>query len=249
MRKVIMFIYNLIMGKHPYNTIFSYNYHNIRAIVKFYNRFVTQLKSSEKKIIIDVGGGNSPYYEIFKQILGKYFVVDFKSALPVNEKRNITQIEGFAEKLSFDSDFADIIMSNQVLEHVNDENLAVKEAYRVLKKGGIFTGSVPHISPIHLEPHDYRRFTSYGLVKLLKENGFSEIKIESNGGVYKAAALLILMDGFLYRDKGEGQKFNTAKHLIFAPLTFFINLSSLIADKIFRNKYRSPSNYCWTAKK
>ena len=237
------------MGKHPYNTIFSYNYHNIRSILSFYNQFVTQLKNSGEKIIIDVGGGNSPYFGIFQEISDKYFVVDFKTALPLNESRSIIQVEGFAEKLSFDSNFADIIMSNQVLEHVNDEKLAVKEAFRVLKKGGIFTGSVPHISPIHLEPNDFRRFTSYGITKLLKENGFSDIKIESNGGVYKAAALLILMDGFLYRDKGEGQKFNIAKHLIFAPLTGFINLSSLIADKISQNKYRSPSNYCWTAKK
>ncbi len=249
MKKLIMFTYNLIMGKHPYNTIFSYNYHNIRGIISFYKKFVDEYRDSEKKIIIDVGGGRSPYFKIFQDISKEFYVVDFKSALPEEENRNIIQIDGVAEELNLNSEYADIIMSNQVLEHVIDENTAVKEAYRVLKKGGIFTGSVPHISPIHLEPYDFRRFTRYGIIKLLEENGFSNIKIESSGGIYKTAAFLVLMDWFLNKDKGKGQKFNIVKHFLFAPLTFFINLTSLIADKIFTNKERSPSNYCWTAVK
>lgn len=244
-----MKIYNFIMGEHPHNTIFSYNYHNIKSILKFFKQFVSQFNNTDKKIIIDVGGGRSPYYEFFKNISQKYIVVDFKESFPENDERNITQIEGMAEKLEFEAEFADIIMSNQVLEHVKDENLAVKESYRVLKTGGIFVGSVPHISPIHLEPYDYRRFTYYGLKKLLEENGFINIKIESNGGVFKSASVLLLMDCFLKKDDKKGQRFNTSKHFIFAPLTFFINLSSLIADAIFKNKLRSPSNYCWTAVK
>ena len=237
------------MGKHPYNTIFSYNYHNIKHIVRFFKKLAVQYKGKNKKIIIDIGGGSSPYYGILQDISKKYYVVDFKSAMPENENREIIQIEGTAEKLSFDSEYADIILSNQVLEHVSDERLAAKEAFRVLKKRGTFTGSVPHISPIHLEPHDYRRFTSFGIIKLLKETGFTNIKIESNGGVYKTIALLLLMDGFLYKNKGKNQKFNTTKHFLFAPITFMVNLSCLIADKIFKNKQRSPSNYCWTAEK
>ena len=244
-----MSLYLFIMGKHPYNTMFSYNYHNIRDIVRFFKKFAKQYEGKTKKIIIDIGGGRSPYYGILQGISKEYYVVDFKSAMPKKETRKIIQIEGTAEKLTFDSEYADIILSNQVLEHVSDERLAVKEAYRVLKKGGIFTGSVPHISPIHLEPYDYRRFTSFGIIKLLKENEFTNIKIESNGGVYKAIALLLLMDGFLYKNTGENQKFNTVKHFLFAPITFMVNLSCLIADKIFKNKQRSPSNYCWTAEK
>ncbi len=237
------------MGKHPYNTMFSYNYHNIRDILRFFKEFTARYHKADKKIIIDVGGGRSPYFDFFNDISEKYYVVDFKSAMPESENRNIVQIEGTAEQLVFDSEYADIILSNQVLEHVNDERLAVKEAFRVLKKGGTFTGSVPHISPIHLEPNDYRRLTSFGIIKLLKENGFINIKIKSNGGVYKSIALLLLMDGFLYKNTGKNQKFNTTKHFLFAPLTFMINLTCLIADKIFKNKQRSPSNYCWTAEK
>lgn len=244
-----MYIYLLIIGKHPYNTIFSYNYHNIRPILHFFKKFASQYKETDKKIIIDVGGGSSPYFKILEKISKKYYVVDFKNAMPKNEERNIIQTEGQAEDLQFNSEYADIVISNQVLEHVNDERTAVKEAHRVLKNGGVFTGSVPHISPIHLEPNDYRRFTSFGIIKLLKERGFTNIKIEGNGGVFKSIALLLLMDTFLYKNKGKNQKFNTAKHFIFVPITFLINLSCLIADKLFQNKERSPSNYCWTAEK
>ena len=237
------------MGQHPYVTIFSYNYYYVKAIVCFFKELVSKFNKTEKKIIIDVGCGISPYFKIFQDISDKYYAIDFKTALPKNEDRNIIQIEGTAEKLDFKSNYADIIISNQVLEHVNDEKLAVKEAYRVLKKGGTFAGSLPHISPIHLEPYDYRRFTSFGIIKLLKDAGFTNIKIESNGGVYNTVAYLILTNWFLYKNKGKNQKFSIIKHFLFAPITFFINFTSILADKIFQNKHRSPANYCWSAEK
>lgn len=248
-KKILSSIYFFIMGKHPHSTIFSYNYYYVRTIMSFFKKLVSNFNKTEKKTIIDVGGGISPYFMIFQNISEKYYVVDFKSALPKNEERNIIQIEGTAEKLNFKSNYADIILSNQVLEHVNDERLAVKETYRVLKKGGVFAGSLPHISPIHLEPYDYRRFTSFGIIKLLKDAGFTNIKIENSGGVYNTVAYLILTNWFLYKNKGKNQKFNIIKHFLFSPITFFINITSIIADKIFQNKHRSPANYCWSAEK
>lgn len=49
-----------------------------------------------------------------------------------------------AEKLDFANEFFDIVFSNEVLEHVENDVLAVSEAYRVLKKGGLFVIFTPN---------------------------------------------------------------------------------------------------------
>lgn len=239
----------IIFGKRPFNTIFSFNYHNISHIVKFLNKSNSYIDTSNN-ILLDVGAGASPYYELFHDLVSSYIAVDMEAALPKNEKRAITHKIGTAECLPIDSDSIDIVMSNQVLEHVLDEKLAIQESFRVLKEGGFFIGSVPHISPIHLEPYDFRRFTFFGLKKILEDNGFKVLKIEGNGGVHKAIALTLTMDWFLSkREEGKPQKFLNYKHFAFFLLTGIINFLAIIGDKIIGDKKRSPSNYCWIAKK
>lgn len=240
----------LILGKRPFNTIFSFNYHNINHIVKFQKSCISEYFKRRDFKLLDIGAGASPYYMLFEKYVLEYTVIDVKSSLPENEKRAIKQLEGFAENLPVDADSFDIVVSNQVLEHVNDDIKAVKESARVLKQNGLFIGSVPHISPIHLEPYDFRRYTELGLKKVLEENGFEVIKIEGNGGVHKALALTLTMDWFLTKyQEGQSQIFHNTRHLILFPVTGFINLMAIILDYIIGDKKRSPSNYCWIAKK
>lgn len=246
-RRVYNKLNTIIMGKRPFNTIFSFNYHNIRPIVNFLNKSKLEIDSNDK-ILLDIGAGASPYYEIFEDVVANYIVVDMETALPKKEVRDIIQKVGIAESLPIESESVDIVLSNQVLEHVLDERKAVQESFRVLKNGGLFIGSVPHISPIHLEPFDFRRFTYYGLKKLLEDNNFKVLEIEGNGGVHKAMALTLTMDWYLSRnEEGKFQAFNSFKHSAFFLVNGLINLLGIIGDKILGDKKRSPSNYCWIA--
>jgi ubiquinone/menaquinone biosynthesis C-methylase UbiE len=239
----------LILGRHPNNTIFSFNYQNVRHI----NQFIKSNKcnlSDNKNILIDIGSGSSPYYPIFSDVVQEYVAIDTADSLPKNETRPIRQIIGFAEQLPLENSFADITLSNQVLEHVLDPIKAVSEMYRVLKPNGLCIGSVPHISPVHLEPYDFRRYTDLGLEKLLKEAGFIDIKIEGNGGVYSSVALMIAMDWMLTsRQEGKPQGFSASRALFLSPIVGLMNALALILDMILGNKNRTPANLCWIATK
>ena len=71
-------------------------------------------------------------------------------------------------------DFAVIF---NVLEHVLNPNLAIKNLSKILKKNGKIIGSTPFIFRIHGAPKDYSRFTKDHLIELLKSNNFENIQI------------------------------------------------------------------------
>jgi SAM-dependent methyltransferase len=66
----------------------------------------------------------------------------------------------------------DIIIAEQVFEHVRHPNRACKNIYSALKPGGLFLITVPFIFHIHPTPLDCWRWTPQGLSFLLQDSGF-----------------------------------------------------------------------------
>ncbi|KKP51212.1 MAG: Methyltransferase type 11 [candidate division WS6 bacterium GW2011_GWD1_35_594] len=61
------------------------------------------------------------------------------------KKRGIYAEVGTAEDLSrFDDNSFDVVICCEVLEHLFDASIAVKEAHRVLRSGGLYIITVPH---------------------------------------------------------------------------------------------------------
>jgi SAM-dependent methyltransferase len=84
----------------------------------------------------------------------------------------------------------------EVLEHVPDPRRAMSEIHRILAPRGVALISVPHLSRLHDEPHDYYRFTRHGLDLLFNEAGFQVLEIRQKGGLlsflgHQASSLLL----------------------------------------------------------
>jgi len=88
---------------------------------------------------------------------------------------------GDAHTLPFASESMDSVLLLEVLEHLKSPELAIKEAFRVLKPTGVLLISVPFLYPLHDEPHDYRRWTMYGLELLVQQAG-GEVEVRLLGG-------------------------------------------------------------------
>jgi SAM-dependent methyltransferase len=68
-----------------------------------------------------------------------------------------------AEALPFADATFDVVVSEEVMEHVRHPHLMAKEMQRVTKPGGLIYVSLPFMYPYHPSPDDYWRCTVSGL--------------------------------------------------------------------------------------
>ena len=74
----------------------------------------------------------------------------------------------------------DLIMANQVWEHIDRPHAATRNVWRMLRPGGWFWIAVPFFIPYHAVPVDCSRWTARGLKNLLVEAGFEPDRIQSH---------------------------------------------------------------------
>ena len=88
-----------------------------------------------------------------------------------------------ADSIPVPKEVYDMVLSTELLEHVEFPSLILNECCRVLKPGGMILVSMPMLCPIHADPYDYQRWTPLKIKTELNKAGFDEITIRSMGGL------------------------------------------------------------------
>ncbi len=134
----------------------------------------------------------------WRKFLGQdveYVGVDVESAgeFGMDLVKDIVYYDG--KTLPFPDQNFDHVLCVEVLEHVPHSPTFLQEIHRVLKPQGELILTVPWSARVHHIPHDYYRFTRYGLIVLLSSAGFDHIEIEERGNDIAAIAnkLIFLM--------------------------------------------------------
>jgi SAM-dependent methyltransferase len=135
-------------------------------------------------LTLDIGAGELSRYRKLLPSAG-YLKLDVQPAAGVH-------LIGSAEQLPIADAAVDSILCTQVLEHLRRPERAVAEMYRVLKPGGHCLVTVPQTNELHEEPHDYFRYTGYGLRDLFEREGFVTITCEQRGGVFSVTAQVVI---------------------------------------------------------
>ncbi|MBU2633762.1 MAG: class I SAM-dependent methyltransferase [Nanoarchaeota archaeon] len=107
-------------------------------------------KDLSKSIALDIGVGAGVITTEVGKISKKVFGVDLIDERISKNNYTYKKVEGL--KLPFKDNYFDVIISNQIIEHIKDKDVHINEIYRVLKKDGICYLATPNKYSF-LEPH------------------------------------------------------------------------------------------------
>jgi SAM-dependent methyltransferase len=179
-----------------------------------------------KGVLLDIGCGEKPYQPVFDGYCQRYIGLDVATA------SGNPDIYGSAEALPFRSNSFDTVLSIQALEHVRQPQVLFQEAYRVLKKGGSLILTAPMNWGIHEAPHDYYRFTRYGLSYLASAAGFTHVTLKARGGFWKMMGQRL--SNYLY-DAG-GRPKSTAAEALKLFICALVQSSFVLLECLHKNE-------------
>lgn len=146
---------------------------------------------SAEQIVLEIGCGRGYFKPLFENYLG----TDIKLTGASDFCCDLTQ----ANPIKPES--IDILLMNNLLEHVFEFDPLLSASFAILKPNGVLAIAVPFTGGIHYVPHDYWRYTHFGLAELARKHRFEIQRLEAVCHPYKLVA-----DMIKYLEKKISQK-------------------------------------------
>lgn len=141
--------------------------------------------------VLDVGCGDKPYRALLPASVTAYVGVDRQRGHGAPAGPDVL---ADAHALPFADGAFDAVVSFQVFEHLADPARALAECTRVLRPGGDLVLTVPGVWPAHELPHDYWRFTRYGLETLTAGAGLTLVELTPLGGFWSTLGQMACLE-------------------------------------------------------
>ena len=158
--------------KHLFKPLSNTPIHPQYLIFKDRARLCRLLADHAQGQVLDIGCGN----RWAESALGDetdYIGLDYPGTVALGYD-GAADVLGDGMRLPFANASFDTVLILDVLEHLPAASLAISEANRVLRAGGVLIVQVPFLYPLHDEPFDFTRWTRHGLRRLLLEQGFED---------------------------------------------------------------------------
>ena len=126
---------------------------------------IRQLIPPGSERVLDYGSGGSPYRSLFGDCV--YHRADFAGG------QDLDYEYGPDARLPPSTKDYDCVLSTQVLEHVPDPGAYLRNCCRILRPGGYLLLTTHGLFEDHACPHDYWRWTVYGLRQIVEDAGLT----------------------------------------------------------------------------
>ncbi len=138
--------------------------------------------------VLDFGCGAQPYREFFTGAK-EYVGVDVEVS---GHHHGRSKIDFFydGKTLPFGPAEFDAVFASEVFEHVFNLPEILGELARVARPGATLLCSTPFLWGEHEQPHDFARYSSFGLTELLRRAGWEVVEIKRHGHAIEAVAQL-----------------------------------------------------------
>jgi len=138
-----------------------------------------QLPASSR--VLDAGAGEGRFSALFAHT--QYVGVDLAVGDSTWNYSGLDAINTL-DQLCFADNSFDVVVFTQVMEHLPEPSAVLAELQRVLRPGGLLILVAPQSWHAHQIPHDFYRYTAYGIRYLLEKNGLVPEKIQPLGGYF-----------------------------------------------------------------
>jgi SAM-dependent methyltransferase len=162
-------------------------------VVRAFNRLIVDINRHIAEglpyqgTVVDLGCGETPYRDIIERHAERYVAIDWPISL--HGVQQVDVLADISQSLPLRDGSVDTVVAFQVLEHLPEPGVFLKECRRVLRVGGWLFLVVPFQWHVHEAPHDYYRFTRHGLEHLLGRAGFARPDISETTGFWQTCAL------------------------------------------------------------
>jgi SAM-dependent methyltransferase len=150
--------------------------HRIDAEVK-----LASDRLQDGQTVLDAGAGEARHKVYFKR--GRYIALDAGYGDSAWDYSKL-DIRGDLTAIPLRNSSVDYILCMVVLEHTRNPRKVLLEFARVLKSGGTLIMVVPFLWEEHQIPHDYFRFTRYGVRALFESSPFCLDQVNPIGGFF-----------------------------------------------------------------
>jgi ubiquinone/menaquinone biosynthesis C-methylase UbiE len=164
-----------------YDRCVAHEAHNFLVNDIFARRLALAAKAWASGRMLDVGCGTKPYVAMFRPYVDEHVGLDL--ATSPHGVRSVDLV-GTAYEIPVEDGSFDTVLCTFVLEHLEEPAHALREAYRVLRPGGVAIYGVPFIWHLHEEPRDFFRYSKYGLRYLFEHAGFEIRELEALAGFW-----------------------------------------------------------------
>ena len=217
--QIRMFFYHLYYSKNKNFLLMA-----LLSPLKFYFRGAKVIQNGK---ILDIGAGSGQFlYEMKKLGMNVYGIEPGE----FDKRESLNIFHGDLNKAGYSSNFFDVVSMNHVLEHINNPKETLREVYRILKKGGNFILAVPNTNSFasHLFGKEWyqwdvpRHLFNYSdnlLLKILKKEGFKDIKLEYNS----TPSQFVVSMTYLFNLNRKNRMMRTFLSIFFLPLTYLVN--------------------------
>ena len=170
--------------------------------------------------VLDVGGKKENKRGLFRPPINKVNSWKYLNIDPLTKPDYCCS----AEKIPVSESVFDIVLMTEVLEHLQNPEVVLKEIHRVLRKEGKLIATMPFLYPIHSDPNDYQRWTPQKIRVEIERGGFSIDQIVPMGSLFAVYFDLLHISFGIASKKRKSIKNRLINKFIMPPLAHLFML-------------------------
>jgi len=210
--------------------------------ISYYKTWMLKInKIVNNGLLLDVGCGLGYSLHVFKKKFNTIGIDISEFAIRSHINKKFTTIIMSAEALGFKDNSFNVINCFDVIEHLNNPNAFLKDAYRILKNGGVMLISTPNVKSLAVEKlgNRWHGFLDKTHVSLMSPEKWISSLLKNKYHIHE-----IFSDGFFYLISRNNKRFFlilVKKYLMY----FIMGIFSQVIFLLFKRLPPIGENICF----